>query len=234
MKVALGIIARPVESLLILCLKPIVEHFDGIVMLTSPGPLWKKEVASLVHGDRAIIVFDDYVWKNDYGHARNILISYAERLGYDCMVMLDADESMLPEDLVVTRQYMEDHECLFFPRYEFVDDFHHFCPSFYPDWQGRAFKLRIGYHYANKLHEQLRKNQDNFSRLMPYSTFLPMCHIFHYGKSKPTWETWLKYSTYERIAAGQVPFTSIPEGVVIPSSWALENKKVAFLGAKPL
>ena len=234
MKIALGIIARPVESLLVLCLRPVVAQFDGLVMLTSRNPDWIDDVAGLVHAPRKFDLFNDYEWKNDYGAARNVLIANAEKLGYDWLFMLDADESMLPDDLIVMRKYMETEESLIFPRFEFVDDFHHFCPSFYPDYQARAFRLNIGYHYTGALHEQLRRDQDPPAYQMPYSTRLPMCPIFHYAKSKPTMEVWLKYNTYDRIAAGLQPFSEVPPGTVPPPSWALENKRVPFLGRKPL
>lgn len=234
MKIALGIIARPVESLLVLCLRPVISQFNGLIILTESVPAWRMDVKELVHPPRYLHVMD-YIWKYDYADARNVLIGHAETLDYDWLLMLDADESMLPDDLIVMRNYMENgHESLIFPRYEFVDDFNHFCPSFYPDYQARAFKLNMGYNYTGKLHEDLHRNQDPPARSMSYATLLPMVHIFHYGKSKPTQETWLKYNTYERVAAGQAPLGSVPEGAKIPSSWACGNKKIQFLGNKPL
>jgi hypothetical protein len=236
MKLALGIIARPVESLLVLCLRPVISHFDGLILLTLPYPTWRDGVVGFFLHDekRRIHIRDNYKWINDYAHARNTLIKDAEALGYDWLMMLDADESMLPDDLVSMCNYMENgYESLIFPRYEFVDDFHHFCPSFYPDYQARAFKLNMGYHYTGKLHEDLHKGQDPPARKMPYSTLLPMCHIFHYGKSKPTEEVWKKYDTYERIAAGKDPRDRPPE-VPLPNSWSCGNKKILFLGNKPL
>lgn len=233
MKVALGIIARPVESLIVLCLRPIISQFDGLVMLTAPEPQWKDQVGSLVHNEREFSLFDDYEWKHDYSDARNLLISHVEKLGFDWLLMLDADESMLPDDLIVMRKYMETEESLIFPRYEFVDDFHHFCPAFYPDYQARAFKLNMGYHYTGTLHEELKNGQGQPARQTDCSTVLPMIHIWHYGKSKPTEEVWVKYDTYEQIAAGKQP-RSRPESVPLPNSWSMENKKVKFLGNKPL
>jgi glycosyltransferase involved in cell wall biosynthesis len=233
MKVALGIIARPVESLLVLCLRPVISHFDGLIILTPPDAQWEHGVRSLVHEPRVFHFANDYPWQRDYAHARNTLIGLSERLGYDWLLMLDADESMLPDDLVSLRQYMETEESLIFSRFEFVDDFNHFCPSFYPDYQARAFKLNMGYNYTGPVHEYLRKCTDKPAFQMPYSTLLPNLHIFHYGKSKPSEEVWAKIDAYNQIASGHMPRTR-PADVPLPESWALDKKKVRFLGNRPL
>lgn len=235
MKIALGIIARPVESLLVLCLRPVIAHFDGLVMLTSPNPSWMPDVPQLNHEPRTFHLFESYRWINDYAHARNTLIAHAEELGYEWLMMLDADESMLPDDLVTLRKYTDHADNIIIPRYEFVDDFNHFCPWFYPDWHPRLFKLNMGYHYVSPVHESLVCGPLNtLARDMPGSVTVPMCPIFHYGKSKTPEETWLKYDTYPRIAAGLPPRTEIPPGTVMPETWALDKKKVPFLGNKPL
>lgn len=234
MKIALGIIARPVESLLVLCLRPVISHFDGLITLTSPDAQWAEEVGGLVHEPRVFHFVNDYTWRNDYADARNTLIGWAEKLGYDWLFFLDADESMLPDDLIVLRKYMETEQSLLFSRYEFVDDFEHFAPFYYPDYQARAFRLNLGYRYHGRVHEQLHKGNDPPIAVMPYSTFLPMIHIFHYGKCKPSADVWLKYDSYNRVSSGQVPLETLPAGTILPATWALDKKKVRFLGNKPL
>lgn len=238
MKIALGIIARPVESLLVRCLRPIISHFDGVVILTSPNPAWKTDVAALVHKERKFSLFDHYEWANDYGHARNILITHTEKLGYDWMMTLDADESMLPDDVIVMRRYIDmqlPEMNLIVPRYEFVDDFNHFCPWFYPDWHPRAFRLNCGYYYVGNVHETLVWGDHRaHAKDMPNSITVPLCPIFHYGKSKPTEEVFLKYSAYHRISVGLAPFSEVPPGTELPKTWALDKKKVPFFGNRPL
>jgi len=234
MKIALGIISRPVESLLVLCLRPVISHFDGLIIHTSEYPAWEEEVLGLVHHPRVIHLNQVCEWRSDYAEARNRLIGHAQELGYDWLLMLDADESMLPDDLITMRKYMETEESLILSRYEFVDDFEHFVPSFYPDYQARAFKLNIGYHYEGVVHEQLCKEPKVPASTQSYSTWLPMCPIFHYGKSKPADEVWVKYANYPRIAAGMVPLTEVPPDTNYPKTWALDKKRIRFLGNKPL
>lgn len=229
-------IARPVESLLSVCLGPVISHFDGLIIFTGPDPKWVGDVSPLVHPPRWFTL-QLYEWKHDYADARNALIGRAESLGYDWMMTLDADESMLPDDLITLRKYVELGACdnIIVPRYEFVDDFDHYCPWFYPDWHARVFKLNAGYHYVGKVHETLVRGPSQVhAKDVPNSVKAAMCPVFHYGKSKPSSDVWLKHNTYDRLAGGLAPLNELPPGTALPESWSLGYGKVRFLGNKPL
>jgi hypothetical protein len=234
MRVCLGMIARPVEELFVKCLGVVIDQFDGLVIVTSKNPTWRDGVTAMIN-PRCLDIFDDYVWKHDYGDARNQVIRHAEEIGYDWMFVLDPDESMLKEDCVTIRKYIElqGEECLIVPRYEFADDFDHFVPDLYPDAHPRAFQLKIGYHFEGTVHEPLWKGSIP-AHALSSSTLIPMVHIFHYARCKVSKDVWLKSSAYHRVAQGLEPFKEVPPEIVLPKTWALDKKRVPFLGPKPL
>lgn len=227
MRVALAILARPVEMFLISAVKHVEPYFDGTLILTEKGRTWQFPANNRRH------IFDDYVWDHDASNARTILIDHAVSLGYDGIFFLDADESLLEKQVSHLRCYMETEECLIFSRYEFVDDVDHFLPSVYPDYQPRAFRLGIGYHFRGKVHEVLCKYGQPALQ-SPSSTFIPNIPIFHYGRCKDPKDVWLKGNRYQRLAEGREPFIEIPNDLKLPKSFAYGLKKIRFIGEKPL
>jgi len=168
-------------------------------------------------------------WSYDWGVARNAVIRTAEEAGCSQMMMIDSDECMLPSHLESLRNIPVQNARLF-PRIEFVDDFQHYDPTLYPDYQARGFPLNQGFYYAGAIHEQLCRYGLVCSQAGDFSrSFLP---LFHFGKCKPKREVALKYMNYDRIAHKLEPLMELPEDYVPPESWAPGNKK-QFEGKMP-
>lgn len=154
-------------------------------------------------------------WVGHYGIARNILIQVAEEAGMDWLFMLDADEAMNESDLETCRVLAEsgNYEILTLSRVEFVQDFHHYDPTLYPDYQTRFFKLHQGYHFRNKVHEMLYQGNDEPSVTEQHKNFIvPNVNIYHYGRLKDKQKTILKYINYDRMMKGEEPLDAIPDG----------------------
>lgn len=171
--------------------------------------------------------------------ARNALIALGDRLFApgDIMLQLDGDEALLPRDIAALRAALADFPAggsASLARYEFVDDFAHFNPHFYPDYQARVLPLHCGYRYVGKIHEQLvwrdeRAAASQTGKCVP----LPYIHIFHYGKCKPLAATWLKYENYRRVQAGEPLLKELPAGAPVPVSFS-HGPRLFFHGERPL
>lgn len=231
MKFCLGFPAQNEAFMLQLTLPVVRPHFDGAICAYQES------------GDDTLKILNEFNVKSllyrdltDFSDARNTIIKSAEHDGYDYMVMIDADEAMLPDDIEKFKlaAVALPESAWVFPRHEFVDDFQHYVPDFWPDYQARAFPLGNGFHYCGELHEQLcARGMEN-----PVSQ-TPLCHaadqpLFHYGKSKPTRDVALKYLNYERFKHKQSKLKELPADYVIPESWSLGANKIEFTGPRPI
>jgi len=195
MRVMLGMLARSDrtrEPLLDRVLSIIGPCFDAVEVLEDEG--------------RPI---------TDFGAQRNRLIDIGERRGFDWMVQLDSDECMFPEDVETVRSLMTARERLIvLPRYEFVKDLDHYDPSGYPDYQGRVFRLGVGYRFGRRVHEGLYRPFSPLSEMRLHrglrSDSTP---IYHYGRMKPTADLRLKFHNYDLIARGLAPAHELPQDV---------------------
>ena len=175
-------------------LKIIEESFDGMVIRVQQNVL-------------------------NYAEARNAVIEQAEMDGYTHILFLDADECMFPVDIEKIKVMLEEHEALMLPRYELGPTTEFYNPTLYPDYQGRAFKLGVGYEYRNPIHEILyKKNEDKCVWENNGFTESNDTHIFHYGRCKAPENIWLRYHNYGRIKEGLEKITEIPEGTKVDLS----------------
>ena len=170
----------------------------------------------------------------DYAEARNAVIRQAENEGYTHLLFLDADECMFPEDIQKIKAKLEEHDALMLPRYELgpTPDFYN--PTLYPDYQGRAFKLGVGYEYRGPVHEILyKKNEKKCVWENAGFTESNDTHIFHYGRCKAPESIWLRYHNYGRINEGLDKLDKIPEGTEIDVSPNFKDA-VKFEKDKPI
>jgi hypothetical protein len=135
----------------------------------------------------------------DWADMRNRVIAVAEEEGCTHMMMIDSDECMLEKDFKQLKQNLAFNGmalATMYPRFEFVDDFDHYDPSLFPDFQARGFMLNEGYAYSGRTHEQLTFNGAVCSQNgMCCVSTLP---IFHFGKCKPKAQVAFKYLNYDR------------------------------------
>lgn len=184
--------------------------------------------------ERFKICLEREFWQNDFSFARNTVIRKAESLEYNAMIMLDADECLTADSFRNITKYLDDYDNLALPRIEFVMDYGHFDPSIDPDKQGRVFKLNMGYHYNNKVHEMLHDAQEVNAWYSDRFCFATNCTIYHYGRSREDIKrTAIKYINYDRQTQGLEPLTELPDGYSIEGAkfWNIIKK---FNGYHPL
>ena len=195
----------------------------------SDEPFWSKNLEKLAPS------FDGIVIKvaencNSYAEARNEVIKMADSFSH--ILFLDADELMFPEDIQKIRIKLETTEALMLPRYELGPTPEYYNPTLYPDYQGRAFKIGVGYEYRNPIHEILyKKNEEKCVWENVGFVASDDTPIYHYGRCKDPKKIWLRYHNYERIKQGLDRLTDIPEGVDIDIS---PNFKDVIKFDKPL
>lgn len=207
-----------------------LDKFDGVICAYTSG----EDETGKILAENGVKVLP-YEWTHDWADARNAVIKTAEMLEFNWMLMLDADEAMLRDDLDSFRKLAEgeSYNGFAFPRYEFVDDFQHWSPVFYPDLQARAFPLNQGFHYRGKMHEQLCFKDYDCTAWQAKRLHRAPQHIFHYGKSKPVAEVAFKYLNYDRAYQKLPLLDRLPDGYALPESFASGEKK-RFEGEKPI
>lgn len=206
MKVMLGMLARSNRDQ-----EPLLERILSIV-----GPCF-DDVAFVEDGGKRVV---------DFGAQRNRLIDIGERRGFDWMFMLDSDECMFPEDIETVRSLMTpDNRFIVLPRYEFVKDFGHYDPQGYPDYQGRVFRLGVGYRYRRRVHEGLYRRFAVMSEMrLRRGVFSDATPIYHYGRVKGTADMLLKLHNYDLISKGLPPVDELaPDIDVENGSWLWGN-----------
>lgn len=209
MKFALGMIVKNERPILEKTLNHKAFWFDTRIAVDFMSNDYTNELLGLSYG----FFVQRQEWVNNFATARNILIQLAEEAGADFLFMLDADEAMLKEDIDKLKLIAEKHDVLAVPRYEFIQDFNHYDPTVYPDYQCRFFRLNKGYHFKNRLHEMLHDAEGKpvFSWEGFYKE-VNDCHIYHYSKILDRKKTVLKYINYDRLAKKQPPLEALPEG----------------------
>ncbi len=91
MDISLCMIVRDEEENLARCLESVKRAVDEIVILDTGSLDGTREIARR-YTDRVI----DYVWRDDFAHARNTAFSYATK---PYLMWLDADDVMEPEEV---------------------------------------------------------------------------------------------------------------------------------------
>lgn len=207
MNIALGMIVKNERAILEKTLNHKAFWFDTKIAVDFMSNDFTNELLGLSYG----FYVHRQEWKNNFALARNIVIQLAEEAGADYLFMLDADEAMLKEDIDALKELAEKHDVLAVPRYEFVQDFNHYDPTVYPDWQCRFFRLNRGYYFKNKLHEMLHdKNGKAVMSNAKFYTKVPKHHIYHYSKIVDRKRSVLKYVNYDRMSAGKPMLDSLP------------------------
>jgi hypothetical protein len=215
-KVVLGMLARSdpdSEPLLERILSIVGDSFDGVEVLRDEG----KRIV-------------------DYGAQRNRLVEIAERKGFDWMFMLDSDECMFPKDIETVRSLMTpENRLVVLPRYEFVKDFDHYDPQGYPDYQGRAFRLGVGYRYRRRVHEGLYRRFAVMSEMrLNRGVFSDTTPIYHYGRVRSAADMLLKLHNYELISEGKPPVGELPPEIEVGDGAWLWGEITPFEGPHPL
>lgn len=168
----------------------------------------------------------------DEGFWRQVAINQAERDGCDWILILDADEALLPEDYAALLKYAEAEENTVYSlsRIEFVNDENHFISESFPDPQVRFFKLNMGYYYAPWFHSTVYKDGNTAK-----PQFLPQIRIFHYGGIKNHRERWLHYYNAELQQKGIAPVAELPLNYEVPKPyWEQNNYPInTFYGEQP-
>lgn len=226
---ALGMVVRNEEYFLEKTV-PLYRHiFEGLVAVDNGSTDHTKDILhylgfSVVDGN-----FDDLVLTG-----RNRLILEAERMGFEAMVVMDADEALFPDAVFEVKEQLQNEEFIALPRIEMVKDFKHFDPSFFPDLQGRGFQLHKGYHWVGNIHEFLFKENNSYAALAnPDKLVLPQCPIYHYGKCDKPEDLYIKYTNYDLRNKGLQPIKAVPEGVVINAESYYGHYR-PFFGVHPL
>lgn len=226
MKVSLAMIVKDDEHYLSQILPIIRPHFDAAVAVDA-GSIDGTRRILRKHGFKVV----DRPWTNHYADARNEALKHATG---DWVVMLDADEAMLPAGIErLKNKYMAESKTGFviLPRYNFIWDHDHYNEQSFPDTQGRALRLGMGYHYRNPVHEIVYKGAEGRAASeMGYGVQADGCDIFHYGSCKPREETWLRHHNYDRIRKGEQLLRVPPKQIPVPPP---RNYPV-FQGAHPM
>lgn len=203
MKVALGMITKNEVMFLKRHLPLLAPQFDGLIISDAASTDGSLEFLEEMH---ATVVQQDNPNIEAQGDHRNTAVKEAERQGFDWLMMLDADEMMFPEAIVDAKKFMEDPtvEFLSFPRIEFYGDVLHYRPNMYPDFQGRAIRLHMGYEWRNPIHELVYKDGDIASAFeMGRNTLVPSAQIYHYGWALARERRYLRYENRERQIRGE-------------------------------
>ncbi|HEY5477372.1 MAG TPA: hypothetical protein VIK11_11750 [Tepidiformaceae bacterium] len=194
-KIMLGMLARSDRTQ-----EPLIERILSVI-----GPCF----------DDIAIVEDEGRRITDYGAQRNRLVEIGERKGFDWMMQLDSDECMFPADIETVKSLcIPGNRLVVLPRYEFVKDFDHYDPTGYPDYQGRVFRLRVGYRFGRRVHEGLYRRFSPLSEMrLRRGVFSDSTPIYHYGRVKTPAELLLKFLNYDLIAAGESPVDELPADI---------------------
>jgi len=185
-------------------------------------PLFKDKMKAF---DNFYFTEDTTLGISNIANLRNSVIAKAENGQEDWILFLDADEMMFDLDIDILKGEMLacGKTTISLPRVEFVKDFNHYDPTLYPDYQGRAFKLRMGYHFRNSIHEILYKNREEkscFERGYFFNSSVP---IYHYGRCKDLANVTLRYVNYDKILQGQPQLTELPAGYPVSADTLYKN-----------
>lgn len=223
MRVTLGMICQNEEYYLSKILPIIRTSFDEFVAVDGGSTDHTKEILR-AHSCKIV----EKPWDNNFSNARNELMPHATG---DWMVVLDADEAMFPNEIERLKSYMGNTTFLYYPRYNFAGDHDHWAPEFYPDRQGRAYKLNMGYHWRGLVHAIICRGNDQSSAWeRGYGLQVNDVHIYHYGACKPKKVQWLKIQNYDRIHKGLPLLKGVPPDV----DFGTDRQWTPFMGPHPL
>lgn len=202
------------------------------MIVKSQGESYLDRILNVMSSsfDGVEITSDDGQPVTDFAAARNDLIRTLEAKGYDWAFMLDADECMFPEDISQVRELMSSSsDVIALPRINLLRDFAHWDPSNYPDYQGRVFRLKKGYHFRRPVHEMLYSQSGKEPAVLSDAQKSENTPIYHYGWTKPA-ESWLEK---RRLYDGAIAGGDIAADTIADSPMFL-RRAVAFEFSHPL
>jgi len=231
MKVCLGLHIKNEIEFLKRHLHLLIPCFDGVIVADGDSTDGTKEFLA---DNNIHTIAQPKPNEEAQGENRNAVVKEAEGQGYDWLLMLDADEIMFPEAIEEIKKFMEapENEFLAFPRIEFYGDTKHYRQNLYPDYQGRAIKLGLGYHWRNPIHELVYKGEETVSAFeMKYHTLVPTAHIYHFGWALAPARRHLRYENRQRAINGQKLLSDV--GYNMPDFTKVEGLR-AFYGRQPV
>jgi len=223
MKVALGMIVKNEMEFLQRHFHLLSPYFDGVIAADGDSSDATKGFLLEHH---ATVIPQTNPNEEAQGEHRSSVVREAEAQGFDWLLMLDADEVMFPEHIAEAIRFMEepDNEFLAFPRIEFYGDVMHYRQNLYPDLQGRAIRLGLGYHWRNPIHELVYKGEEGASAFeMKHMTLVPTAQIFHVGWALAPARRYLRYENRERVIRGEKLLAD--DGLHIPDLTKVEGLK---------
>lgn len=177
-------------------------------------------------------------WQYDWGNYATQLFDYAEALGYDAAMRMDADECLFADAGYRIKEILTNEATLIcFPRHEFFGDRYHVRGDIYPDHQARAWRLGRGIVVQGKKHEGIGFAEHGLTEhtdvpdIRVLRTREERLHIFHYGYSSPQaiYNVMLKYQRQAQVAAGDPPEVNFP-----PDQPLVQFPVVPFMRPQPL
>lgn len=183
MKLAVGIISTNEEPMLLRHLPMISKTFEGEVVGIDFGSTDKtREIM-----DKYCKKVETLEWPRHFGNAKTLLITLAEKCGYDWLLVMDSDESLELNKVKMMKDCIENnfHTLYYLPRLGFnAENSIEGSLKTFPDLQARLFKLNEGYHYRHATHCQLCQG-DDFKNVYELNkgAVLPI-FIYHYAGMK--------------------------------------------------
>jgi hypothetical protein len=232
MKIALGLMFKNEAEMLKRNLKIVSSCFEGAIILDDLS----TDESQLVLSQECMCPFEllyPTISQYSFAEKRNWIISTAEKLGYDAIFFLDADETMFKTDIEKVKELLNKYEAIALSRHEFGPDDKHYNPTLYPDYQARVFLLNKGYKYRGNLHEGLYKKDNELSVFEePNFKLSEDTSIFHYGRCKSKETIWLRYCNYGLIKQGLAKIDTIPQGMKIDLGDIFKDV-IEFKGEQP-
>ncbi len=138
-----------------------------------------------------------------YGNLRTNLLTFSDVWAKPAkwLLMLDADEVMLPSDLIALDSLVEtiSEPVIRLRRYNLAGPGFDWFDRGYPDLQARVIRLGAGVTFSGQVHEQAVVGH-SFA-----PGFNSPFHIYHYGFCRDPRKIWLRHQNYDLLAAGQAP-----------------------------
>jgi len=200
MKICLAMMVRDEMGIIPRTLPIYLESFEHRVALDTGSAdgtaAWLSD-----HGFRVIL--GD--WNSNFSSSRNQLLDEVKSYGFDWCVMLDADETMFPADVIslVNALPSATSPVIYLPRYNIAGNYDRWWNKTDPDYQGRVIKLGSGIRFTNPVHEVPTMNGDGRPAIIQGHGCISDQPIYHYGLCKNAESIWRRTLNYRALARGE-------------------------------